>query len=587
MTTKSMNHAGISNSAALTDASFNAKVGYKTAPAQAPTATSRNDHSHIDPNIVAHYHKALEVLARPHEDISQSAYDIAIVSLVPGPQQASCIRWLVSNRNVDGTWGADTQLSWYDRYICTYAASIAFRNIGLTEQADEIVSLLPQIFSQREDVSPETVTFGGLVGALDQFSRVNGLPVVSHNAIVRQIVDEECDKWERMLTWSEFYNASISNVGYSAERIYGDSRIDLDLFLRNFQVENDSIATAPAAGAMTLLEIDRRNARVSEGRLARLRRYVYGLDPYERTVGHMDHLFYFVTSWALMYVGELGITYNPAHYPDIEVLIDRVFEALFNEDGFRLLGITDPTTIPGDADSTSSAILGIRYARPQVFDISKLENIYIADQGYYQTYKYERHPALSTNIHMAGVLADINALQLGPLMYWLQKEIVENQNLACKWHVSPFYVMGEMARILAHVQHPVAQTLALYAADYFLAAQKSDGSWGIGPSTIEETGFAVLGLTAIFDRLSRQMNHERSSLLHVLHKSLITAKQYLESISARSPNWQDQESSYAPLWIGKPLYCVKPLIPVLFHVSLGRIAQIEQKYRGLVAGTGV
>jgi hypothetical protein len=141
--------------------------------------------------------------------------------------------------------------------------------------------------------------------------------------------------------------------------------------------------------------------------------------------------------------------------------------------------------------------------------------------------------------------------------------------------------MGEMARILGHIDHSIAQGLALYAGDYLLAKQKVDGSWGYGLSTIEETGHAVLGLAALFDQLYAQQSDEYAALMTMLYKSLTTAKQYLHFIALQSPNWQNEEKFYPPLWVGKPLYCVKPLVPAMYFTSLGRIAQVEQKYQGL------
>src|SRR5277367_4553971 len=80
--------------------------------------------------------EVIKSLAQDQPDYSHSPYDIAIVSLVQGPQQMSCIQWLKNNQLKNGIFGAASQFSWYENYVCTYAASIAFRNVGLLLEAE-------------------------------------------------------------------------------------------------------------------------------------------------------------------------------------------------------------------------------------------------------------------------------------------------------------------------------------------------------------------------------------------------------------------------------------------------------------------
>jgi hypothetical protein len=157
--------------------------------------------------------------------------------------------------------------------------------------------------------------------------------------------------------------------------------------------------------------------------------------------------------------------------------------------------------------------------------------------------------------------------QLGSVLRWLQHEVAQSGHVICKWHASPYYTMGEMARILAHVNHPIAQALALYAAEYLLSKQKQDGSWGINGSTIEETGYSVLGLASVYDNLHADKDRHHSSFLHTIHNTLKAADAILQ-----------ESCSYPSLWIGKSLYCVKPLVPILQNVAAARIQQVEEKH---------
>ncbi|MFI5783375.1 hypothetical protein [Nocardia sp. NPDC051570] len=79
-------------------------------------------------------------------DLSASVYDIAAVSLVPGPQQDSCVQWLVHHRATDAAWGPPVTVNWYDAYLSTYSAAVAMRNAGRLELADRAVAALPAWF---------------------------------------------------------------------------------------------------------------------------------------------------------------------------------------------------------------------------------------------------------------------------------------------------------------------------------------------------------------------------------------------------------------------------------------------------------
>lgn len=520
------------------------------------------------------YNAALESLSYTSDEVTQSPYDIAAVSLVAGPQQRICVEWLVENQNADGTWSTPFCLSWHDQYICTYAAAIALRNAGLTEKAERVLALLPSIRKRYTIPTPETLTFGGLIVVLDRFAQAQGWPVVQHDPLVQKIVDEEQDKWTRMLKWPDFYDANFSIAGYCGERVYGQPGVDLNRFLGNFQASNNSIARTPAASALCYLEILRTNSIVSADRLERLQSYIYSLNPYKNPIQVIDHFMYFVTGWSLMYISELGIPFDANKYPLLALRLKAIQSAVTGANGLRLITAAGLAKFPGDPDTTSCAIVALDYTGHYVSNLEDLDVFYSPEGGYYQTFLFERDPSLSTNIHISQVLAMTNSPHLESVLQWLQHEIKEEGNIVCKWHISPFYAMGEVARVAKRIRHPLAQTLAIDAAEYLLARQKPDGGWGLGNSTIEETGYAVLGLTAVFDKIHER--RQQDVFIDRLYRALMRSKAYLDTFEASL--WMSHASSYPPLWVGKSNYCLKPLVRVLKAVSTGRIMQIAQRY---------
>ena len=236
--------------------------------------------------------------------------------------------------------------------------------------------------------------------------------------------------------------------------------------------------------------------------------------------------------------------------------MDALHASLYDSRGqLQLISPVGRTTIPGDTDTTSCAILAALFTGHRVANLDFMH--YMFHDNHYQTFMMERDSSLSTNIYMCALLAEYRQYdQSNAVLDWLQHEIVERGNDTCKWHVSPMYTIGELARVMARIEHPLAHELARYAADYLLERQKADGGWGINGSTVEETGYATLGLAAVAECLDGDWH---------IHQALTNAAAYCASASI----------TYDQLWIGKSLYCVEPLVPVLKAVAIQRVQQLQ------------
>ncbi|OXM43162.1 hypothetical protein [Amycolatopsis alba] len=177
-----------------------------------------------------------------------------------------------------------------------------------------------------------------------------------------------------------------------------------------------------------------------------------------------------------------------AGVPDIPTAAAELLHTDLNHPS-GLMGTVGDTTIPGDTDSTACAILAARIlGLPAPPSSTKIDQLYDPDQGCYRTLLFEHNGSLSTNIHVDAVLALV--------LEWLTDAMTREGTPLCKWHLSPIYAMGELARVTATISHPLATGLHSMATAQLLALHNTDGGWGAHGSTAEETGYAVLGLAA-------------------------------------------------------------------------------------------
>ncbi|MER5418044.1 hypothetical protein [Streptomyces virginiae] len=483
-------------------------------------------------------------------------YDVAAVALVEGPQQAACLRWLTEHRTTPTTWGAPSHVNWYDAYLSTYAAALALHNAGRRSLAGPALTGLAALVPPEPAEVLETLTFGGLVDALDRLCAHRGWPRPVHPEPVRAVVDRERDKWRRMRAWDRFLDPHRSIAGYCAERVYGDEDIDIDAFLEAFQAPNGSISNAPAASALFLLEAQRRDDAVAPERIERLRHYLHTCPV---PVGYLDWVPHFTTAWTVMFEDAAGILPTPE-----PAALDALCADLNHPSGLlcTVSTLDGGLTIPGDSDSTASAMLAARIMGRTVPDSTRLDMLYDPAQGCYRTFLFEHDPSVTSNIHMTAVLAlEGRHDRLTQVLRWLTQAVSEGRTL-CKWHLSPLYALGELARITAGIDHPLAGPLCVQAVESLLATQNPDGGWGLHGSTTEETGYAVHGLAAAARSHAHAYGPKTTDALGGAHTYLTT-----------------HQPREAALWLGKTLYCLRPLVPVLHRTALALTEQAAQAGR--------
>ncbi|MFD9369244.1 hypothetical protein ACFWA6_16310 [Streptomyces sp. NPDC060020] len=483
--------------------------------------------------------------------LSPSTYDVAAVSLVDGPQRPACLQWLIENRTTPTTWGAPPEVNWYDAYLSTYAAALALYDAGHRSLAEPALTGLAALVPAAPAAVLETLTFGGLVDALDRLCAHRGWPLPEHPEPVRAVMDRERAKWGRMRAWDGFLDPARSIAGYCAERVYGDEQIDTASFLEAFQVPNGSISNAPAASALFLLEVERRGTNAASEDVERLRRYLHTC---RVPLGYLDWVPHFTTAWTVMFEHAAGTNPTPA-----PAALDALSVDLNHPSGLlcTVSTLDGGLTIPGDSDSTACAMLAARITGRNVPDSTRLDTLYDPSQGCYRTFLFEHDTSTTTNIHVAAVLAlDGRHDRLTEVLRWLTRAVAEGRT-PCKWHLSPTYPHGELARVMASIDHPLAAALCTEAVETLLATQNPDGGWGLHGSTAEETAYAVHGLATAARSHAHAYAPKTTDALGAAHTHLTT-----------------HPPRQTPLWLGKTLYCLRPLVPVLHRTATAHAEQI-------------
>ncbi|MEP7288984.1 MAG: hypothetical protein ABI947_24790 [Chloroflexota bacterium] len=485
------------------------------------------------------------------EPLTPSLYDTAAVALYPGPAREACIKWLIEHRNKDGSWG--DAVSWQDRYACTYATALALLEAGYSTLAEDALNQLPVIAGT--DNMMETLAFGGLIGSLDRYSANRFGAQTQHSAPVAYCITDEARKWKALKQWHAFWDPRLSTAGFIGECVYDDPSIDLRKFMNIFgATANGSITNSPGASAFTLLACRQRG----EEEPATLRSYVESLNPYHKPISVLDQIPHFVTAWVLMYLPE-----NSA-LPDSPP-VDALRQTIFHSTTLGLVQAAGDTTIPGDIDTTAAGILGLRIPREQRQDL--LNRIdFMFDTPRYLTFAYERNPSSTTNIHVAAAWPDNPHLDI--VLDWLEAELERSFGMIhCKWHISPYYATAELVRLFAPMCKPAALRMVARASAFLLESQRNDGGWGWhAQSTAEETAYSLMALYSLRDH---QTPHYVAS-----KESIDSAIQRAATCLSRLP-----DNEFPRLWIGKSLYCVKPIVRALKALALHRVSLVSDSVR--------
>jgi hypothetical protein len=151
--------------------------------------------------------------------------------------------------------------------------------------------------------------------------------------------------------------------------------------------------------------------------------------------------------------------------------------------------------LPPDCDDTAVVLTALdRYGRHHSPDYL----LAYRNGGHFRCFPTERTPSTSTNAHALETLLrghPADRPRLEPVAASTTAWLLDAQHAdGCwwdKWHASPYYATVCCAQALALRRDRSAQRAIARAADFVLATQRDDGSWGRWGGTVEETAYAI------------------------------------------------------------------------------------------------
>jgi halimadienyl-diphosphate synthase len=307
--------------------------------------------------------------------------------------------------------------------------------------------------------------------------------------------------------------------------------------LRNALTVNGSLGNSPAATAY-YLSLAGNDAKA--------------LDYLDNVKAHMPHVTpvypfrTFERTWVLSSLANVGMSIK-------NLLPEVAWYDLQNELTPEGVGFDATFGIP-DGD-TSSVCCRILAAAGYDVDPRILAQYEDKERQLFRTYRYERNPSVSTNVH---ALEALNLMRNYPNRSQVQEEIVamlldsrkHNTFWVDKWHASPFYATSHTLVALLNTR-PHLASLWQNTVDWIIHTQHTDGSWGyFQKGTVEETSFA---LTALLHYRRYQPVCE-----DILHR----AAAYL------AQNYKGEMTVFPPMWIVKCLYSPTDIVRSIVLAAL-------------------
>lgn len=447
--------------------------------------------------------------------MSGSAYDTGWTARVRDQRGKSlfpeCIRWLLRNQKLDGSWGSQ-MLNYHDRILSTLSAIMALKEINEKRYESQIRRGETYIWEHLKNLQMEGCKLVGselLFPSLMEQAESMGLNLPYSVKIYQKEYQRKLSRVDESLWYSPLTTLSHS-LEFLGDRVNSNR-------LSNIVLPNGCVGNSPAATAFFLRF--RKDARV----FAFLKRAFQSTgDGSVMTVYPINVFEYLWTTYNLLTAG----LYFERH--------TEICEFLRNYLGHHGVGMSTEFPIP-DADDTS-VLCKILYEMQYPVNFEVLDAYDAGD--YYATYAFELDPSVSTNIHVLDCVKSCREFPnreevIERLVRFLSGEMHPEGFWKDKWHMSPYYATCHAILALCGV----SSSLAEKAVSWILKTQNSNGTWGENGGTLEETAYAVQALM-YYHRYVERIDIARMS----------------RAISALILNGCTSPVCLPDLWTGKVLY---------------------------------
>jgi halimadienyl-diphosphate synthase len=462
--------------------------------------------------------------------MTNTAYDTAWIARLNEHDSSLSNRalgWICENQLPDGSWGMLEPNYYHDRIVCTLSAMIVLTRRG-RRAADRA-----QI--EKGLIALEQITSGATQGlAADPNGATVGFEMIAPTlvreaeqlGIIEQQGDRILGRLGRMrdLKMAKLAGYKINRFitpAFSAEMTGTDNLQLLDV--EQLQEKNGSVGNSPAATAHFMLNI-RPGDAAALSYLHNIARdggapFAAPFDIFERSW----------VLWNLSLTGDLDQEMKELIRPHLDYL-----EHDWNPKGG--VSFSDSYT-PEDGDDTSIAFEVLsRFGRN--VDIKTV--LGYEEERYFRCYPLEANSSVSVNIHVLCALRQAglgkNHPSVQKVVKFLRQMRQQGNFWLDKWHTSPFYATSHAVIAL----YGIDDNMCTAAVDWILSNQQADGAWGTIHSSAEETAYCIQGLK-LWQRYGGKVPIGR----------IEQAAYWLE---------RNAEPPYAPLWIGKVLYCPEHVV---------------------------
>ena len=457
--------------------------------------------------------------------MSNLAYDtawIARLGEIDWELSSQALEWLCENQLPDGSWGAKEPFYYHDRVISTLAAMISLTYRGRRsrdkiqiERGLRALEIITSGATQglRSDPNGATVGFEMIIPTLVAEAEKIGLIKQQGERILGRLAKQRKIKLD--LIKDKKINRYIT-ASFSSEMAGQDGISMLDI--ENLQEPNGSVGHSPSATAYYVLYLHQQNEIALN---------------YLRTItqngGAPDLIPFdvFETTWILW-----NLSLCSSGEKEIFCLFEPFLSFLQrNWKPSQGIGLSIGYSIPdGDDTSLVYEVLSKFNLAPDIDSVLAFE-----EEDHFRTYHFEANSSRSVNIHSLGALRtlglDVGHPTIQKLLQYLTNTKITDAYWVDKWNLTPYYTTSHAIITCAgYANHLVESSIA-----WILSTQLPDGSWGQHGSTAEETAYALQALN-IWKQKGGQVSKD-------------VIKKGAEWLKAHS------EPPYAPLWIGKGLYC--------------------------------
>jgi halimadienyl-diphosphate synthase len=465
--------------------------------------------------------------------MSQTAYDTAWVARmidIDPDTSNSALSWLCNNQLRDGSWGTKEFVYYHDRVICTLGAMIALTHRG-RRMADKTriergLQALESITSNAtrglaSDPGGATVGFEMIVPTLLQEAERLGIIKQKSDRILGKLVKLRERKLEKLrgMKINRFITPAFSSEMAGLD---GQHLLEID----NLQDNNGSVAHSPSATAYYAIYI-----RQNEKAVNYIRTYL-AKDGGAPDVAPFDVFEPAWVLWNLSLISSLDKETKELAKPHLDFLIR-------NWNPKKGIGHASEYE-PKDGDDTGlvyEVLLNFGY------DVNIDAVLNYEEKECFRCFDLEANPSVSANIHILGALKRAGFSHETPavkkILNFLHQTQLQGRFWMDKWHASPYYPTAHAIIIAQSIDDEICQA----AVQWLLETQKQDGSWGFyGVSTAEETAYSLQALAW----------WEISGKKSLIQKTAIKS----------ATDWLMAHTSppFAPLWIGKALYCPEKVV---------------------------